>query len=376
MVETAAHLAEHVIPRLPVRQWVLSVPKRLRYHLAHDPAILNTALHLFLCAIERTLRLRSPDASAQSRLGAVIFIHRFGALLNPHLHFHCVVVDGVFDTDASGEVVFHEASGIDASAITAVQKAVRRRLLRAARRRGLLTEDDAQAMAEWAHGGGFSVDAEVRIEANDRAGLERLLRYCARPAFSLERLREIDAEHLVYESVKPGPGGSVSLMLTPMELLDRLAALIPPPRRHRHRYVGVLAPNAPLRGAVTALAQPEGGRHLAIPDAQPAAPEVAIDEPLHRKAVSLVWAMLIARIYEVFPLVCSKCGGEMKIIAFVTGGATIREILGHLGEPTSPPRLLPARGPPLWEMPGTEPSSIDPQFQPAPDYEFDQRIAW
>ena len=80
-------------------------------------------------------------------------------------------------------------------------------------------------MAEWAHDAGFSVDAQVRIEAHDRAGLERLLRYCARPAFALERLREIDAEHLVYESVKPGPGGSVSLVLTPLELLDRLAAL-------------------------------------------------------------------------------------------------------------------------------------------------------
>ena len=61
-------------------------------------------------------------------------------------------------------------------------------------------------------------------------------------------------EHLVYESIKPGPGGSVSLLLTPLELIERLAALIPQPRRHRHRYYGVLAPNAPLRAAVMALA--------------------------------------------------------------------------------------------------------------------------
>ena len=54
--------------------------------------------------------------------------------------------------------------------------------------------------------------------------------------------------------LKQGPGGSVSVMLTPLELIERLAARIPPPRRHRHRYVGVLAPNAPLRAAVTALA--------------------------------------------------------------------------------------------------------------------------
>ncbi len=52
-----------------------------------------------------------------------------------------------------------------------------------------------------------------------------------------QRLRQIDPEHLVYESNKPGLGGSVSLLLTPLELIERLAALIPPPRRHR--YYGV-----------------------------------------------------------------------------------------------------------------------------------------
>ena len=66
----------------------------------------------------------------------------------------------------------------------------------------------------------------------------------------------------------------------------------------------------------------------------------------------------------------------MKIIAFINEAVAIREILGHLGEPTSPPRLLPARGPPLWEMQGSEIGEIDAQAQPAPDYEFDQRIAW
>ena len=66
----------------------------------------------------------------------------------------------------------------------------------------------------------------------------------------------------------------------------------------------------------------------------------------------------------------------MKIIAFITETVVIREILGHLGEPKSPPRLMPARGPPLWEMPGSEAAKGDPRAQPQPDYEFDQRIAW
>jgi hypothetical protein len=66
----------------------------------------------------------------------------------------------------------------------------------------------------------------------------------------------------------------------------------------------------------------------------------------------------------------------MRIIAFINEGSVIRKILGHLGEPTSPPPLAPARGPPLWERSATEQRETDPQAEPAPDYEFDQRVAW
>jgi hypothetical protein len=74
---------------------------------------------------------------------------------------------------------------------------MRQRLLRVFARRSLLPADDAQAMGQWAHGRGFSVDGSVRIEAADRAGRERLLRYCARPPFTLDRLRELDPNHLL-----------------------------------------------------------------------------------------------------------------------------------------------------------------------------------
>ena len=109
-------------------------------------------------------------------------------------------------------------------------------------------------MGGWDHGGGFSLDASVRIEGADRASRERLLRYCARPPFALAHLQQHDAEHLAYICPKPRPGGPSTLVLTPLELIGKIAALVPPPRTHRHRYYGVLAPNAPLRAAVTALA--------------------------------------------------------------------------------------------------------------------------
>ena len=111
--------------------------------------------------------------------------------------------------------------------------------------------------------GGFSVNAGVCIEAHDRAALERLLRYCARPSFAMDRLCKEGAA-LVYRCAKQHsePTGDKrgtkvdELHLTPLELIDRIAALVPPPRTHRHRYFGVLAPNSPLRAAVTALASP------------------------------------------------------------------------------------------------------------------------
>jgi hypothetical protein len=78
-------------------------------------------------------------------------------------------------------------------------------------------------MQAWENSG-FSLDAAVRVGAHDRAGLERLLRYGARPPFALERLELLDAERVVYRLPKPQRGGSTALILTPLELIDHLAA--------------------------------------------------------------------------------------------------------------------------------------------------------
>ena len=164
-------------------------------------------------------------------------------------------------------------------------------------------------------------------------------------------------------------------MLTPLELIDKIAALIPPPRAHRHRYYGVLAPNASLRAAVTALTPVPV---IAPPQAVAANTE---EEPRHRAASRYLWAMLLARIYEALPLVCPNCHAPMRIIAFITDADTVQKILDHLGESTLPPRIAPARGPPLWEAAmAQERAGNGPEWdmsaQPAPEFEFDQRIAW
>ena len=420
MVETAAHLTDHVFPRLPVRQWVLSVPKRLRYFMQQGGPVLGMVLRIFLRVIAQTLQTHSPGAAlvdkAALHIGAVAFIHRFGSSLNEHVHFHVCVVDGVFEAvagegDANADVqaaapsvIFHPASAIDADAVAQVQTTLQKRILRAVVARGLLESCDAKEMLAYAHSG-FSVDAGVCIEAHDRAALERLLRYCARPPFAMERLRKAGAA-LVYRCAKQRSeptsdkrGAKVDeLTLTPLELIDRIAALVPPPRTHRHRYFGVLAPNSPLRAAVTALAQALpaqpvtaqaepastglGVGALGVGNARPTQAVPAEPAPPKRPAHYL-WAVLIARIYEVFPLLCPNCGGQMRLIAFITEGMQIKKILDHIGADSDPPHITPARGPPLWDDCDAQVDDRvqgepdwDLAAQPAPDYEVDQRVSW
>ena len=126
---------------------------------------------------------------------------------------------------------------------------------------------------------------------------------------------------------------------------------------------------------------PEGnavgaGTQLPQPGPQP-------EPPRKRPPAHYLWAILIARIYEVFPLLCPLCGGPMRLIAFITQGAQVSKILDHIGVDSQPPRIAPARGPPLWDdcdAPVGDGVQIEPDWdlavQPAPDDEVDQRITW
>ena len=115
------------------------------------------------------------------------------------------MIDGVFAVGEDGQVHFAQATALTSEDLAAVQQQVRARVLRWFARAGTLDPADAQDMAGWHHGGGFSLDAAVRIEGLDRAGLERLLRYCARPPFALERLEHIGHNQLLYRCHRTAP---------------------------------------------------------------------------------------------------------------------------------------------------------------------------
>ena len=136
----------------------------------------------------------------------MLFVHRIGATLNAHVHLHLCMLDGVVAQGRQG-LEFRGAQ-VDEACVERVQAAVRRRVLGLFERRGLLSMETVAGMQGWGHSGGFSVHAGERVAAQDRAGRERLMRYCARPMFASERL------------VWAGDGGQVRYRL-PWEALQR-----------------------------------------------------------------------------------------------------------------------------------------------------------
>ena len=123
------------------------------------------------------------------------------------------------------------------------------------------------------------------------------------------------------KSTRPGASGVVEL--TPVEFLDRLAALAPPPRKHRHRYHGVFAPNHRLRRAVTALAignvgergDAATGGHASDEHATGGCCDAnhATQKPRSHDTSRIAWAKLMARMGEEFPLECPGCGGDIRL---------------------------------------------------------------
>ena len=200
---------------------------------------------------------------------------------------------------------------------------------------------------------GFSLHAAVRCGADDRRALEQLCRYITRPALANERVQTNAAGQVVLKLKTPWRDGTTHLVMSPLEFMQRLAALVPRPRLHLIRFGvritslrgvsgpplrehGVLAPNAKLRAQV-------------VPQ-EPETPEQATQPPeceaicAHHRPVRLSWAKLLKRVFEIDMEHCPNCGGELKIIAAILEHPVIEKILTHLGLQARAPPRAPARG--------------------------------
>jgi len=304
MCNSAAHLTDRVLPDVPVRQWVLSVPFELRFLLASNAQAFTALTRIFMEETLAWYRRRAVEIGiSRGQGGAVSVQHRFGGALNLNCHVHAAVIDGVFTRDDPDErATFHSVPAPDPFALGDVIERVYKRLVAWLRRKGLLAEYnheraeaaaptdpsamdacvstslsqkglvrlDAQGLTEPVQPGGdndataprrskgkygteslgFNLHAGVRIEAHDRAGREKLLRYCTRAPLSLERLSMTRDGRVAYQLQRPWRRGETHRVMEPVELLARLSALIPPPRHPLLRFHGVLAPHSSWRTSV------------------------------------------------------------------------------------------------------------------------------
>jgi len=188
-------------------------------------------------------------------------------------------------------------------------------------------------MRSWSHSG-FSVDQSVFLAAGDQAGIERLVQYMVRCPFSLSRLVKVtDTGQVVYKAEKdacqafPDPQ-SANLeagakrnfqILSPLDFLAEFTQHIPPKGFHGIRYYGFYSNKS---------------RGMRKKEEEAAKPPIQGDAcALPPVRCSQTWAMLIKRVYEIDPMVCPNCGGEMKIISFIDPlqEAVIEKILRHCG---------------------------------------------
>jgi|CXWL01.1.fsa_nt_gi hypothetical protein len=389
MAERAAHLVDHVLPDVPVRQWVLSLPHQVRYLLAWHHDLCRAVVHVLMRAVDRHLRA-SARGLHDARGGGVAVIQRFGGSLNLNVHVHALILDGVYVRGHDGRLRFHAApvpSTADvADVLATIAPAVRRLLatrgfdiegdhgavdpvaeaspllaaLAAASVQGLtISGDSARARPRrWgqaragdptpephpcaAHWEGFDLHAGVRVPAGQRDRLERVCRYALRPAVAGERLQVTAAGDVVVELRRPWADGTTHLTFRPTALLARLAVLVPRPHVNLVLYHGVLAPRAAWRREIvpTPAGRSAEGRVDAIDGTNAAEPDDL------RTGRGWRWAALMQRVFARDVLAC-PCGGRLRLIALLEASAVTVRILRHLGLPDTVPPPHPSRAPPL-----------------------------
>jgi hypothetical protein len=385
MTESCALLVDTVLPRQPMRLWVLSVPFPLRFLFAREPHVMSKVLGIVYRAIATYLIKKAGYNKKTARTGAVTLIQRFGSALNLNVHFHMLFLDGVYVDDASEEshqrfvpVPQHRAADM----VNLTHK-ISLRIARYLERSGLIERDaensyladstlidnemsdhqaysinyrisigsqkgkkvfslqtlppifdETQGLDLLGKVAGFSLHAGVSAKAGQRDKLERLCRYIARPPVSVHRLSLTREGNIRYELKTPYRNGTTHVIFEPLDFISKLAALIPAPRVNLTRFHGVFAPNSKYRAGI--INQPS--------DNKPADKSVQTEG---EKRGAMTWAARLKRVFNIDMQTCEACGGAAKVVACIDDPVVINKILAHLRVSKGNQSMLPVnRAPP------------------------------
>jgi len=359
--------------------------------MAFDPRTTSLVLRIFVRAVSAWMRRRARMLRIKGHLetGGVTAIQRFGSAANLNLHFHTLMIDGVYQPAPSGSPVFHPVPPPDEGDVAQIAATVWRKvtqklarldgkqgvdgtdgiardepllaalasasvagLIATGHRRGarVLRIGRGPSAASAALTGkqcatveGFNVHAAVRVGANDRQGLERLARYLSRPPIANNRLEQLPDGRLALRLKRAFRDGTEAIIFTPGELIEKLVLLVPRPRKHLTIFHGVLAPASRLRP-------------LVVPGFSTNASTETMKDRTPRPARHL-WAGLLRRVWAVDVLKCGRCGGRMRIIAALMDAPSAARLLRHLGLPAAAPVIAAPRGPPQTRLAGGTPAN-------------------
>jgi hypothetical protein len=409
MTDTAFQLRQRLMPRAPYRQWVLSFPFPLRFHLARDNAFFSAMLRGFVRTVFAWQRRRGRALGVRNGQGAAVaMIQLFGSAIQVHPHIHAQLPDGLWvpGQPQPQPMTFAELPPPTDEDVAALTLKIARRLTKVARRYLALRDDewhepdDEQAARDHclqlavrapvrpppqlplgqgpaamgpqpqpqplcASVGGFSLHAATHVDADDREGLERLCKYGLRPPLAQNRLCILPDGRIRYELRRPWPtpDGATELFFEPLQLLRRLASLIPAPYTNMVRYFGAFAGRSKYRAR---LPLPPEARDAAARAACRHAGVVSDDQQLELALADEMinsgdpaaaaettrpmprgprtpWAVLMKRAFGFDPSSCDHCGSQMVVMALITDVRVLERILTHLGLPVHPPPIAPAR---------------------------------
>ena len=343
----------------------MSFPIQLRLLLAIQPKIMAQVLHITHESISAFLCKKACFKKSQAKTGAVTLIQRFGGSINLNIHFHQLYIDGVYELDATQQPsTFHMAPAPTVKELGQILEKIITKITRLLERKGIIvkeepsfqleiSDDDSFAKLQAgavnyrfamgpnkgkkaltlrtvteqdhnatrglvAKSSGFSLHAGVHIAGSERQKLEKLCRYIARPAIALERLSLNAKGQVIYSLKKPYDDGTTHIVMTQLELLEKIAAIIPRPRVHLTRFHGVLAPHYKHRKMIVP----------AKPSPQPEL-ELAPNEEQKATKSRIGWARLLSRVFDIDVSTCHLCGGKTKIIAAIEDPKVILKILNH-----------------------------------------------
>jgi ribosomal protein S27E len=291
-------MREALLLDVPHRQVVFTIPRMLRIFFKYNRKLLGSLCRL---ALRSLIHYFAAVTGSELVPGVIAAIQTFGDRINFHPHLHFLGTEG--GVDEAG--IFHKIPRIDDARLAEL---FAREVVGFLVHKELLSPDWADRLLSWRHTG-FNVHSRVRAKTKKEA--ERVGKYMIRPLLSLERLSLDERSGQV--GYRYGKEAQVERM-DYLEFIARVTSHIPEKGQVTVRYYGLYA-NA-HRGKVKKASR--------VPVSQ------GLMEEELRPIPSKGWAEMIRKVYEVDPLVCPKCGGQMKIISFLTDWDVVDRIIDHL----------------------------------------------